>query len=170
MQWFIFTNTSTNWKGMSYLREQTVFFEIIRADLRKIDQSVRQRSFCYCYKLVSQAANAATHWHWRMYLRGEGNWHTVRLLRGKQALDWRLERISVRHSVPARLRVQKWVLVTEGLPLSSVSHHTVWAVFGPKVPGESFIWVSRSCLDHLQISSFFTLSPSHQFLAVCIEY
>ena len=53
MQWFIFTNTSTNWKGMSYLREQTVFFEIIRADLRKIDQSVRQRSFCYCYKLVS---------------------------------------------------------------------------------------------------------------------
>jgi len=149
MQWFIFTNTSTNWKDMSYLREQTVFFEIIRADLRKIDQSVRQRSFCYCYKLVSQAANAATHWHWRMYLRGEGNWHTVRLLRGKQALDWRLERISVRHSVPARLRVQ----VTEGqrnvevvvTPLSSVSRHTVWAVFGPKVPGESFIWVAATC-------------------------
>jgi hypothetical protein len=26
------------------------------------------------------------------------------------------------------------------------------------------------CLDHLKIPSFFTLSPSHQFLAACIEY
>ena len=26
------------------------------------------------------------------------------------------------------------------------------------------------CLDHLQILSFFTLSPSHQFLAVCMEH
>jgi hypothetical protein len=26
------------------------------------------------------------------------------------------------------------------------------------------------CLDHLKIPSFFTLSPSHQFLAACMEY
>jgi hypothetical protein len=26
------------------------------------------------------------------------------------------------------------------------------------------------CLDHLKIPSFFTFSPSHQFLAACMEY
>jgi len=30
--------------------------------------------------------------------------------------------------------------------------------------------VARPCLDHLQISSFFTLSPSHQFLAARMKH
>jgi hypothetical protein len=32
------------------------------------------------------------------------------------------------------------------------------------------IFGSAPCLDHLKIPSFFTLSPSHQFLAACMEY
>ena len=39
----------------------------------------------------------------------------------------------------------------------------------------SQLWTSRRkhtrpCLDAIQIPSFFTLSPSHQFLAACMEY
>jgi hypothetical protein len=55
------------------------------------DTERRQRSFCYWYKLVSQAANTTTpHTDTRRkYLRGEGNClaivHNVGLLRGKLA-------------------------------------------------------------------------------------
>jgi len=141
-----------NWRGIGYykLKRHVVFKRtncFLWNHLCWLTENLVFASISQLEKEASVTATnwSVTHWHWRMYLRGEGNWHTVRLLRGKQALDWRLERISVRHSVPARLRVQKWVLVTEGLPLSSVSHHTVWAVFGPKVPGESFIWVAATC-------------------------
>ena len=40
----------------------------------------------------------------------------------------------------------------------------------PKVSMPAFSPTLRPCLDHLKISSFFTLSPSHQFLDACMEH
>jgi hypothetical protein len=37
-------------------------------------------------------------------------------------------------------------------------------------PSPDVILLVTPCLDHLKIPSFFTLSPSHQFLAACMEY
>ena len=32
------------------------------------------------------------------------------------------------------------------------------------------VWTLGPCLDPIKVLNFFTLSPSHQFLAVCMEY
>ena len=46
------------------------------------------------------------------------------------------------------------------------------SVMGAASPSISYSWHiwPRPCLDDTQIPSFFTLSPSHQFLAACMEY
>jgi hypothetical protein len=46
-----------------------------------------------------------------------------------------------------------------------------WNVyFYLNLAGISFASTLGPCLDHLKIPSFFALSPSHQFLAACMEY
>jgi hypothetical protein len=78
------------------------------------------------------------------YLLGEGNClaivHIVRLLRGKQALDWMEAGANLcEHKVPA-LRPSD---TSRSLSLHS-SVVTLFGHRGPKVPGESFIHFSDS--------------------------
>jgi hypothetical protein len=47
---------------------------------------------------------------------------------------------------------------------------TYWHTPRIYIPVATHTYKPRPCLDDIKISSFFTLSPSHQFLAACMEY